>query len=293
MPRRSHKAQLQPKLTAKFNVGNRFIPCYTQATPWLAVWLDANLTFKKHYNRCIKKARAVEARLLTFTKTYGEVPESVRAVKVACIQVVALYGSELWWDPEKVARRHDIELRHNQQTRSVEGALPTTQRGDLITQLGLTPVPVILDSRQQQFAVILTNACSSKLKELEKDLLSGTPTCRVVEMEHQHGWTNEGMSWPVPGEDPVVESIILDDTRTAYSDMLCWVREKAVNVGEGVWLRRTNGSPSDDSHVGAAAACKQGNVWRTRCSRLGTGLMKDVHVELREIGLALRETVKI
>jgi len=50
----------------------------------------------------MKKARAAEARLRSLSKTYGVVPESVRAVQVACVQAVALDGSELWWDPREV-----------------------------------------------------------------------------------------------------------------------------------------------------------------------------------------------
>jgi len=94
--RRGHKKHLRPKLTAKIRVGDGFIWFNSQATRWLGVWMDAHLTLKEHHNRCIKKARAAEATLHTLTKTYGVVPESVRAVQVACVQAVALYGSELW-----------------------------------------------------------------------------------------------------------------------------------------------------------------------------------------------------
>jgi hypothetical protein len=80
----------------------------------------------------MKKARAAEARLRTLTKTYGVVPESVRAIQVACVQAVALYGSELWWDPREVGRRDDLQLLLNRQARSILGALPTTPRGALM-----------------------------------------------------------------------------------------------------------------------------------------------------------------
>jgi len=61
----------------------------------------------------MKKARAAEARLRSLTKTYGVVLESVRAVQVACVQAVAQYGSELWWDPREVGRRDDLQLLLN------------------------------------------------------------------------------------------------------------------------------------------------------------------------------------
>jgi hypothetical protein len=66
---------------------------------------------------------------------------------------------------------------------------------------GLTPMPVILDSRQQRIAVRLSNAFSSKLKELHKNPSSGKPICRVVKFEHTHDWTTKEMSWSAPGKN--------------------------------------------------------------------------------------------
>jgi hypothetical protein len=145
--------------------------------------------------------------------------------------VVALYWSELWWDPKDVGRRNDLQLLLNWQARSVLGALPTTRRGALMRVSRLTPAPVILHSRQQRFTERLPNACSSKLTELHEDPSSGTPICRVVETEHEHGWTTEGMSWPAPGEEPIVKIIILDDKSTAKSAAQRWAREKEAKVG--------------------------------------------------------------
>jgi hypothetical protein len=95
-PRRSHKKHLQPKLTAKIKVGNGFIRFNKDATRWLGVWPDAHLTFNEHHNRCMKQARAAEARLRVLTNMHKIIPEPVRAVQTACVQAVALYGSELW-----------------------------------------------------------------------------------------------------------------------------------------------------------------------------------------------------
>jgi len=136
------------------------------------------------------------------------------------------------------------------------------------------------------------NACSSKLKELHEDPSSGTPMCRVVEIEHEHGRTTEDMNGPAPGEEPVVKTIILDNNSTAKRAAQCWAREKEVKVGAGVWMWWTDGSRSDDGQVGAAAVGKHGNEWRTRHSYLGTGRMEVFHAEPWVIGLALGETVK-
>jgi len=272
-------------------VGNGFIWFNKQATRWLGVWMVAHLTFKEHQNRCLKKARAAEARLRSLSNTYVVVQESVRAVTVACIQAVTWYGSEPWRDPNEVGRRHYLQLLLKRQARSVLGMLPTTSRVALLRKSGLTPAPVILVSRQQRFAVRLANACSRKLNELNQDPSSSTPICRVVRTDHKHGWTPKGMSWPAPGKEPVVKTIILVDKSIAKGAARSWAREKKVKVGPRVWMWWIDGSRSDDSRVGAAAVCKYSHHWRTHRSYLGTGHMEVFHAKLLAIGLALGEIV--
>jgi len=80
---------------------------------------------------------------------------------------------------------------------------------------GLTPAPVILDSRQQRFTARLAHACSSKLKELDHNPSSGATMCKVIREEHEHGRTTEATDWPPPGEESVVRTTILDDTTAA------------------------------------------------------------------------------
>jgi len=93
-------------------------------------------------------------------------------------------------------------------------------------EAGLTPAPVILDSRQQRFTARLANACSDKLKELHQNPASGAPISRVVKKEHEYARTTEGMNRPAPGEESVVRTIILDDDTAAKRAAQCWAREK-------------------------------------------------------------------
>jgi len=151
----------------------------TQATRWLGVWMDANLTFKEQLTRCVKNATEAEATLRTVTTAFNVVTERVSAIQMACVQAVALYRRELWWDPKEAGRRYDLQLLLNQQARSILGALPTTPWGALMTESGLTPAPGILDSRQQRFTARLADACSSKLKVLYRNPSSGALICRV------------------------------------------------------------------------------------------------------------------
>jgi hypothetical protein len=100
------------------------------------------------------------------------------------------------------------------------------------------------------------------------------------------------MSWPAPGEEPVVKTIILDDDGAAKRAVQFWAREKEAKVGAGVWMWWTDGSHSDACRVGAAPVCKHGSEWRTYCGYLGTGCMEVFDAELWVIGLTLDETVK-
>jgi len=154
-------------------------------------------------------------------------------------------------------------------------------------QAGLTPAPVILDSRQQRFTARLANACSNKLKELHRNPASGAPRCRVVKKKHEHGRTTEGMSWPAPGEEPAVRTTILDDTTVAKCAAQRWAREKQAGIEAGVWMWWTDGSRSDDGRVGAGAVCNHRNEWRSRGTFLGTGRMEVFDAELLAIGLPL------
>jgi len=74
----------------------------------------------------------------------------------------------------------------NRQARSTLGALPTTPLGPLMRDSAPTPASVDLDSRQQQFAAMLTSACEgSKQKETYNHPTSGSPICRVIKKEHE------------------------------------------------------------------------------------------------------------
>jgi hypothetical protein len=111
--RRGHKKHLRPKLNAIIRVRNGFVRFGREATRWLGVWMDAQLTFKEHHNQGMKKARAAEVRLRSLTGAHGVVSACVRAVQVACVQAVALYGGELRWDPNEGSQRDDLHLLLN------------------------------------------------------------------------------------------------------------------------------------------------------------------------------------
>ena len=240
--RKGRQKHLRPKLTPNSKVGNGFVRFNKEVTRWLGVWMYAHLTFKEHHNRCMRKARAAEARQGALTRMHGIIPEPVRAVQIACVQAVALYGSELWWDPREIGRREDLQLLLNWQPRSTLGALPTTPMGALMRESGLTPTPVALNTRQQQFTARLASACEgSKLTAVYDHPTSGTPICRVITKEHERGWEAETMHWPNPDKEPAVKTVILSEDTAAKREVIRWARESEAKVGAGVWMWWTDG----------------------------------------------------
>jgi hypothetical protein len=184
-----HRKHLQPKLTATIRVVSGVIQFNTQVTGWLPFWTNTHLTFREQHNRCRKKSRAAKARLGTLTTTYWSVEASIRAVQVPCIQEVALYACDLWWDPNRADRRDALQLLLNRQAMSPLGAPPTTPWGALLRDSALTPTPIILDCTQQRFAVRLADACSSKLKELHRNSSSSELMFAVFKKQNEHGRT--------------------------------------------------------------------------------------------------------
>jgi len=157
---------------------------------------------------------------------------------------------------------------------------------------GLTPAPVILQSRQQRFAAGLAITFSITLRKLHRNPSSGTLVCSAVKKEQKHGRITEGMSWLAPGEESVVRTVKPDDATAAKRVVQCWAREKEAKVGAGVWMWWTDGLRSKDGRVGTAAVCKQRDEWRFRHHYLSTGRMEVFHPEQCAIGLALEVTIE-
>jgi hypothetical protein len=96
--RRRDKA---PKLAQRIRIGTNEIGYNKEATRWLEVWIDGQLTFATHHNIMMRKARQAQVRLKGLCKTRGLPPANVQKIQIACIQAVALFGSEIWWKGQK------------------------------------------------------------------------------------------------------------------------------------------------------------------------------------------------
>jgi len=180
----------------------------------------------------MKKGSAAEPRLRSLTQTYGVVPPCERAVQIACVQAVARYGSEFWWDPKERSPHDDLQLVLNGQARSTLGAQRATPRGGLMRDSGRIPAAVAHDARQQRFLARQANTCEgTKLKELLEDPTPGEPVGRVAAAGDAHGRRVEMICWPDPGEKPAVKATILKDDTEANRSADLWAKEKEGSRG--------------------------------------------------------------
>jgi len=221
--------------------------------------MDAHLAFRQHYNQCMQKERATEALLQTLTQPHGVVSASVSAVLMACIQAVVRYGIKLWWDPQEGCRQDDLQLLLKRQTRSTLGTLPTTLSGTRMRYLGLTPVAVAIYASQQRFLCRQASACKgSKSKELSNYPTPGVLGGSIAVIEHTHGWRVETMCLSDPGEEPAVDTRVLQDNDTARRAAEQGARRKECKAGSLTSTWQMDGSQMDDRTVGATAACLNG-----------------------------------
>jgi len=145
--------------TATVRVGDSEVPFNRAAARWLGVWLDSQLTLKEHRARRRKDGRNTLVRLRRLAGQKGLSPANCRKVMTACIQSVAMFGAELWWNGTQaigtIGRANELQLLVNQQARAVTGCFRTTNRGVLSMESGLRPAAAQLENRQRRFALRL------------------------------------------------------------------------------------------------------------------------------------------
>jgi len=75
----------------------------------------------------------------------------------ACIQSVAVFGSELWWKRHQtrgtVSQANGLQLLVNHEARATTGCFRTTNLGALYIEAGLRPAAAQLKNRQRRFGL--------------------------------------------------------------------------------------------------------------------------------------------
>jgi len=166
------KKKQTPK--AKVKVGDNVVPFNKEATRWLGIWLDSQLTLKDHHATRLKDGKKAMARLRRLTGQMGLSPANCRNVMTACIR--SMFGSELWWKgdhvPGTMGRAEELQLLVNQEARATTGCFRTTNLGDLSMESGLWAATTQLENRQRRFGLRLL----SLLQGNQAREVAGAPT---------------------------------------------------------------------------------------------------------------------
>jgi len=153
------KGSKQAETKATVKVGGNEVPFNKEATRWLGVWLDSQLTLKEHHATRLKNRRNALIQLRRLTGQLGLSPANCRKVMTACIQSVAMFGSELWWKGDQVrgtvGQADELQLLVNQEAQATKGCFRTTNLGALSMESGLRAATTQLEIRQRRFGLRL------------------------------------------------------------------------------------------------------------------------------------------
>lgn len=149
---RSHRQRLNRQISdTNIRIGTQTIKFNKEATRWLGIWLDSQLKFTAHVNEKFRAARAAEIQIKGLTRMQGLAPGLIRRIDLAAVQSTALYGVELWWKGQK-NHEQTFQKLVNRQARSITGMYRSTPIHPLLSEAGLVPAKILLDSRQKKYA---------------------------------------------------------------------------------------------------------------------------------------------
>ena len=135
------------------HVDGQVVKLNKQATRWLGIWIDSSLSLKDHHHTMIKKTRNAQRRIRRLTGRVDRVAENVGRAQAACVQAVAMYGSELRWKGGKenstIGRAENLQIISSSHHRLLQKHGP----GQLMLLSGLRPAHSLLNNRGRRFAL--------------------------------------------------------------------------------------------------------------------------------------------
>jgi ribonuclease HI len=250
------------KTRVKVKVGDEEIPFNKEATRWLGVWLDSQLTLREHHATRLKSGRNAMNRLRRLTGQMGLSPVNCRRIMTACVQSVAMFGAELWWKGGNVrgttGRAEELQLLVNQQARAITGAFRTTNLGALSMESGLRPAANQLENRQRRFALRLLSLPQGE--KARNVVGSSSEIGRRLGRALDYTWTQ------------TEETVLLDDPEPFNADLIQDEREEAKREAErerpGL-VMFTDGSRLESGAAGYAVAWKTGQTWKGIKTHMG------------------------
>ena len=246
---------------ATVTVGDNLVPFNKEATRWLGVWLDSQLTLRDHHATRLKQGHKAMARLRRLTGKMGLSPDNCRKVMTACVQSVAMFGAELWWKGDHVrgtmGQVEEIQVLVNQEARATTGCFRTTNRGALSMESGLRAVTTQLENRQRRFGLrLLSLPQGDQVREVV-----GAPTAigrRLTNALAHRGRTES--------------TLLLEEPETLDAELLqeeeAEAKAEAEKTRPGLTMF-TDGSRLDDGATGYAVVWKNGRTWEGVKAHMG------------------------
>ena len=256
-----HRKKTAPTATVK--VGTSSVPFNKEATRWLGVWLDSQLTLKEHHAIRAKEGSKAMTRLLRLTGQMGLSPANCRKVMTTCVQSVAMFGSELWWKGDHVrgtmGQADELQLLVNQEARATTGCFRTTNLGALSMESGLRAVTTQMENRQRRFGLRLLS------------LPEGDQAREVVGARTAIG---RRLTNALAHRGPTESTVLLEEPETLDAELLqeeeAEAKVEAEKVRPGLTMF-TDGSRLDDGAVGYAVVWKNphGLSWKGIKTHMG------------------------
>jgi len=246
-----HKKRSAP--TATVAVGTNNVPFNKEATRWLGIWLDAQLSLKDHHATRMKEGRKVMTRLRRLTGQMGLTPANCRKVMTACVKSATMFGAELWWKGDYATgtqgRAEEIRRLINQEARATTGCFRTTNLGALSMESGLRAATAQLENRKRRFGLRLL---SLPLGDQAREVV-GAPTGigrRLTNTLVHSGLTES--------------TVLLEEPETLDAELLqeeeAEAKAEAERTRPGLTMF-TDGSRLDDGVTGYSVVWKQGLTW--------------------------------
>jgi len=234
-------------------VGTNNVPFNKEATRWLGIWLDAQLSLKEHHATRMKEGRKAVTRLRRLTGQMGLTPANCRKVMTACVQSATMFGAELWWKGDYTTgtqgRAEEIQRLINQEARATMGCFRTTNLGALPMESGLRAATAQLENRQRPFGLRLL---SLPLGDQAREVV-GAPTGigRRLTNTLAHG-------------RPTESTVLLEEPETLDAELLqeeeAEAKAEAERTRPGLTMF-TDGSRLDDGATGYSVVWKRGLTW--------------------------------
>jgi len=233
-------------------------------TRWLGVWLDDMLTLNDHMKKTLAKARKAQNRVRSLMMKKGLSSEECKRIQVAAVQVVALYGSELWWHGQK-NEAQEIQVLLNEQGRRVTGCFRTTPQGALMNDVGLQPAVALHNNwvgRYKLRQMMMPDAQGGgRMLEVQRNVLQRVEGIEQLIMEDKPFERRRYQRTTLPiGKCRLKGKVIIKDEKQGMKEA------KLEREGLVFW---TDGSRKEDEWVGCAVVWEEDGRWKKRRVHLG------------------------